>query len=288
MREGRPSFTAALVAFARGMAGVDEVAEKLVPPGFAAALRFDAMLPRWTIRAWNAATLGLVAHQGLRTLVIDRAARAGIANGARQLVILGAGLDARAYRMEGLEDVTVFEVDHPSTQAYKRAQTLTLRPRARELRFVAVDFEKDALDTKLAEAGHRAQEPTFWIWEGVTPYLPKTAILAMLAIVGARSAKGSRIAATYATPEGSALGPTALGVALAGFGAIGEPIRGLITPGEIAAALEGVGFEVLEDIGAEEWGVLASGTMGRWIDLRERLAVGEARCAGHERIVTYG
>ena len=277
MREGRPSFTAAFVAFARGIAGVDEIAEKLVPPGFAAALRFDAKLPRWAIRAWNAVTLGLVAHQGLRTLVIDRAARDGVANGARQLVILGAGLDTRAYRMEGLEDVAVFEVDYPSTQAYKRVRTLTMRPRARELRFVSVDFEKDALDTKLAEAGHRAEEPTFWIWEGVTPYLPKAAIVATLAIVGARSAEGSRIAATYATPEGSALGPTALGVALAGFGAIGEPIRGLMTPEEVAAALEGVGFEVLEDMGVDEWGVLESGKMARWIDLRERLAVGEAR-----------
>jgi hypothetical protein len=70
-----------------------------------------------------------------------------------------------------------------------------------------------------------------------------------------------------------------LGVALAGFGAIGEPIRGLMTPEEVAAALEGAGFEVLEDTGVDAWGVLESGNMARWIDLRERLAVGEARGA---------
>jgi hypothetical protein len=50
-----------------------------------------------------------------------------------------------------------------------------------------------------------------------------------------------------------------------------------MTPGEVAAALEGVGFEVLEDTGVDEWGALESGKMARWIDLRERLTVGEAR-----------
>ena len=91
--------------------------------------------------------------------------------GAPQVVILGAGLDGRAWRMPELRDVTVFEVDHPDSQREKAARAAALLRVAREVRFVPVDFTRDRLDEPLAAAGHDPARPTTWIWEGVVMYL---------------------------------------------------------------------------------------------------------------------
>ena len=94
-----------------------------------------------------------------RTVAIDEAVRAA---GAPQVVILGAGLDGRAWRMPELRDVTVFEVDHPDSQRDKRERIGALTPTAREVRFLAVDFARDSLDAALEQAGHVVTERTMW------------------------------------------------------------------------------------------------------------------------------
>ncbi|MGL1806969.1 class I SAM-dependent methyltransferase, partial [Vibrio parahaemolyticus] len=66
-----------------------------------------------------------------------------------QVVLLGAGLDSRAFRLPGLSDIAVFEVDHPASQQYKRSCIAGLTPVAKSLTYVTVDFEKDKLDEKL-------------------------------------------------------------------------------------------------------------------------------------------
>jgi methyltransferase (TIGR00027 family) len=272
MREGKPSFTAAAVATARGIARVDPLAETLVSRPLAVLLR-AARGGAVRAMAVNAATLGLVDHVEMRTRAIDAALRQGAAAGMKQLVVLGAGLDARAWRMPELADVVVFEVDHPSTQAYKRARVGGRAPAAREVRFVAVDFERDALGEVLAHAGHDASAPTFWLWEGVTPYLGLDAIRATLAAVAARSAPGSRIAVTYGTPRGSPLGPAAMHVARVGFRLIGEDLRGLLSVEDMAAELARVGFRVVDDVSSREWAARHGGGRPRFMFVDERLAV---------------
>lgn len=133
-----------------------------------------------------------------RTVAIDDAIREAA---LPQLVNLGAGLDGRAHRMSALSKVTVFEVDHPASQATKRARAATLPVKAKSLTYVAVDFTRDDLDRALEDAGHDRAAPTFWIWEGVVPYLEMRAIDETLSIVSRRSAKGSRIAIAYITPS---------------------------------------------------------------------------------------
>src|SRR3954469_22916297 len=78
---------------------------------------------------------------GLRTAAIDAAVREAITIGARQLVILGAGYDGRAWRMSELAGVKVFEVDHPATQGDKRTHVPQLPPPIGIVSFVAIDFE---------------------------------------------------------------------------------------------------------------------------------------------------
>jgi methyltransferase (TIGR00027 family) len=272
MREGKPSFTAAAVAAARAIADVDPLAMALVDGSLAVVARLGRT-GRAPAAVVNVATLGLVDHIEMRTRAIDAALRGGVEAGLRQLVVLGAGLDARAWRMPELAGVHVFEVDHPSTQTFKRARVGDRIPDAKDVRFVAVDFGKDSLANSLGKAGHDAQAPTFWIWEGVTPYLPLPAIRATLAAIAERSARDSRLAVTYGTPTGSPLGPTAVRVARVAFRMMGEELLGMLTPEAMRDELNAVGFRVLDDLSATEWGERHGGGKRRLLLVDEHLAV---------------
>jgi methyltransferase (TIGR00027 family) len=173
-----------------------------------------------------------------RTVAIDDAIR-----GAphAQLVILGAGLDGRAWRMAELRDAVVFEVDHPDSQRDKRDRVGALAQAARDVRFVAVDFERDSLDDALAKAGHDRAVATTWVWEGVVMYLTPEDVEATLAIIERRSAPGSRLVVAYTSP--------ALVSALAGYflRRIGEPLRSAFTADAMRDLLARHAFAVVRD-----------------------------------------
>jgi methyltransferase (TIGR00027 family) len=173
-----------------------------------------------------------------RTVAIDEAVRAAK---NPQLAILGAGLDGRAWRMEELRDATVFEVDHPDSQARKKARAASLTLLARELRFVPIDFTRGELDSALAGAGHDAARPTTWIWEGVVMYLTIAQIEATLSVIAKRSAKGSALSICYRSPSLMAT----LTAAFTRF--LGEPNRSAQTPEEMQALLARFGFLVEKD-----------------------------------------
>jgi methyltransferase (TIGR00027 family) len=183
---------------------------------------------------------------GLRTVAIDTAVRAAIGNGARQLVILGAGYDGRAWRMPELQGIRVFEVDHPATQGDKRAHLAELPPAVGDVTFVAVDFEREAMAPALDRAGHDPSKATCWIWEGVVMYLTRDAMRATLADVAGRSAPGSTLIVNYHTSHRRFF-------ARLMFRLIGEPQISAWTPDEMAAELRAAGFTVAEDSGMAEW-----------------------------------
>ena len=85
-----------------------------------------------------------------RTVAIDEANRE---HDAAQLVILGAGLDARAWRMSELADVTVFEVDHPASQRDKLRRIGDRTPTALRVLPVEVDLATQTLSPTLENAG---------------------------------------------------------------------------------------------------------------------------------------
>ena len=130
-----------------------------------------------------------------RTVAIDDAVRA---HPDPQLVILGAGLDGRAWRMPELAGAAVFEVDQPASQQDKRDRAAGLPgiPPA----YVPVDFGRDRLGEALAAAGHRADRATTWIWEGVVPYLTRAEVAATVAAIAACSAPGSRLIVNFQMP----------------------------------------------------------------------------------------
>src|SRR3954468_8118438 len=99
----------------------DPIAERIVPKPWSSVLQLAHRAPRpaQRFRDLRRASLGMIDHLALRTGLIDRSLRQALTGGTRQVVLLGAGLDARAHRIEELRDATVFEVDHPSTQILK-------------------------------------------------------------------------------------------------------------------------------------------------------------------------
>jgi methyltransferase (TIGR00027 family) len=173
-----------------------------------------------------------------RTVAIDGAIRDAASS---QVVILGAGLDGRAWRMSELADVTVFEVDHPDSQREKRARAAPLKQAARDVRFVPVDFTRDRFEDALASAGHDPARQTTWVWEGVVPYLERADIEATLRVVEARSAPGSRLVVVYISPS--------IIRRMVGFflGRLGEPFRSAFTADEMYTLLAGFGFTVVQD-----------------------------------------
>jgi len=128
----------------------------------------------------------LTTRVAIRTRVIDDAVRAAVAKGATQILILGAGLDARSVRLHSPSEETAsaprfFEVDHPATQAAKLEKMASVYPPAEREKaakgvvYVAVDFTaKDAhtqMTHALTEAGFDTAQHSVVIMEGLIPYL---------------------------------------------------------------------------------------------------------------------
>jgi len=182
----------------------------------------------------------------LRTSTIDAAVRTAVARGTTQVVILGAGLDGRAWRMTELAGVRVFEVDHPATQAFKRQHLDALPPSIASVIFVPIDFERESLDSALVRAGHDAARPTCWIWEGVVMYLTPDVVRSTLATIAERSAEGSTLIVNYHTTMRGRLVRLVLRL-------IGEPVKSSWSREEMAEALRAAGFGVVEDSGTSDW-----------------------------------
>ena len=134
-----------------------------------------------------------------RTRLIDDLVIEALARGARQVLLLGAGYDSRAYRLPGIDRVAVFEADHPATQAVKRRLARgAVRPeRRRHVRYVPVDLLREDLGAALLAAGFAALEPTVVVWEGVTNYLSEPAVDTTLRRLAALTATGSSLIFTY-------------------------------------------------------------------------------------------
>jgi len=258
MREGAPSLTAIAVAFARALACEehelslaceDDRALQLLPRGLTRMLRgADGKAHNQAlIQLMRRAALGLVDHLALRTWLIDQALKQALHDGIEQVVLLGAGLDARAYRIDETQDAVVFEVDHPSTQRYKQRHAQGLSPRARELRYAACDFQEVSLEQALTGAGFDRKRKSAWIWEGVTMYLAPSAVMHTLDTVKMLTHPGSVLVASYVTPKLSSRGYALSRLGVLALSAIAEPLQCTLDSETLAQELHGRSFEVLSD-----------------------------------------
>jgi methyltransferase (TIGR00027 family) len=140
----------------------------------------------------------LRAFMAARSRYAEDELAASFLRGTRQYVILGAGLDTFAYRNPYSHvGLRVFEVDHPTTQVWKRARLVETGIHLPDnLTFAPVDFETQRLEDGLREAGYDPEKTAFFSWLGVTPYLTTEAVMDTLRFI-ASAPVGSGIVFDY-------------------------------------------------------------------------------------------
>ncbi|MCV6971295.1 class I SAM-dependent methyltransferase [Mycobacterium bohemicum] len=141
-----------------------------------------------------------VNFQGARTKYFDEYFRRAAAAGVRQVVILAAGLDSRAYRLDWPDGTTIFELDQPQVLDFKR-EVLTAhgaQPRA-ERREVAIDLRED-WPQALRDSGFDPARPSAWIAEGLLIYLPAAAQEQLFGGIDGLAAAGSHVAVEDGAP----------------------------------------------------------------------------------------
>ncbi|MEU6378878.1 class I SAM-dependent methyltransferase [Streptomyces sp. NPDC046909] len=136
----------------------------------------------------------------IRTKFLDDLLERASASGIRQVVLLGAGMDSRAFRINWPDGTRLFEVDTAAPLDFKASVLRQEQAVARCERIpVAVDLRED-WPGALAAAGHDPAVPTVWIAEGLLIYLPGDAVELLLSRIGAQSAVGSRLGLTLGSP----------------------------------------------------------------------------------------
>jgi methyltransferase (TIGR00027 family) len=179
-------------------------------------------------RRWPGPRLSGVA----RTRVIDDFVVDAIHGGCTQLMLLGAGYDARATRLSVATSIVAFEVDHPMTQARKRK---ALGNDPENVRYVPLDFELDPMAAALLAAGFDREQRTCVLWEGVYSYLTPEAIDVTLAALVRLCSPGSQILLTYVDQRVLDAPDSPPRAWLAAVRDAGEPFRTGLDPGEASA-----------------------------------------------------
>lgn len=123
---------------------------------------------------------GFHEHLIARTRHIDDLVTHLAASGVEQYVILGAGYDLRAHRLNLPPSVTIFEVDQLDVQALKREKLPKDIPNADKVTYVDVDFNHQSLTEQLVAAGFDQKKSTVFTLEGVSQYIPKEALVSTL------------------------------------------------------------------------------------------------------------
>ena len=159
-------------------------------------MRFAAMR-NFTVKQTDGVLAGLYGEQICRTRYIDDAVVAALGQGLKQLVILGAGYDTRAFRLPLLEGVKVYEVDLPAVHDDKRQKVQKRFGRWPEhVTYLPIDFDKQKLVDVFAGTPFDRSQPAVFVWEAVTQYLSEGAVRETLEFVG-KAAPGSVLIFTY-------------------------------------------------------------------------------------------
>jgi methyltransferase (TIGR00027 family) len=250
----------------------DELAFQFMPLGLKALVK----LTRWSpIRAliFNLSERGARGVWGgvlCRKRYIDDKLLEALSAGIQAVVILGAGLDTRAYRLAALGTIPVFEVDLPENIAYKRAKLLELYGSVpAHVALVPLDFDSQDLASGLASQGYRAEYKSFFVWEAVTQYLSENGVRKTLSSM-AQMKSGSRLVFTYVRKD------FIDGTARYGLDALYETYRvkrqlwhfGL-EPKQVAAFLEQYAWKELEQVGSQEYTLRYLKPVGRAIPVME-------------------
>ena len=130
------------------------------------------------LNAWLSEKLAPGFHEHLiaRTKFIDELIEKSAINGIEQYVILGAGYDSRAHRLELPSSLKIFEVDQPEVSDNKLAKLPKELPNSENVTYVNIDFSYQSLTDQLISAGFDQEKSTIFTLEGVSQYITKEAV----------------------------------------------------------------------------------------------------------------
>lgn len=126
---------------------------------------------------------GFHEHLISRTRFIDDMVKNAVMEGMEQYVILGAGYDSRAHRLNLPVTVSIFEVDQDEVQRRKRARLPKAIANSENVNYVSVDFNRQSLEKELLSAGFSKHKSTIFTLEGVSQYISKSALHSTLQVM---------------------------------------------------------------------------------------------------------
>jgi methyltransferase (TIGR00027 family) len=185
-----------------------------------------------------------------RTTFFDRVVVRALEGGMKQVVIAGAGYDARSLRY-AKPGVRWFEIDHPDTQEDKRERLARLGIDATHITFVPVDFTTDDVATAIAATSHDSHEPSLILCEGVAVYLELPVLETLLRGLRAIAAPRSRFVMTLSLSSDDPDLLQRREMFQNAVASVGEPARTVLTVDGAAALLEETGWQATSAEGQE-------------------------------------
>ncbi|MQA08592.1 MAG: SAM-dependent methyltransferase [Pseudonocardiaceae bacterium] len=235
----------------------DELAYRFLPAG----MKFVVRLTRWRpfrnfmFNGTERAGTGMWALFPCRKRYIDDKIRNASDAGIEAVVILGAGLDTRAYRLTELAETPVFEVDLPENIEFKRKRLEKIYGKVpKPVTLVPIDFESQDLASVLAEHGYQSNAKTFFVWEAVTQYLTEESVRKAFDFLG-KAPTGSRLVFTYVRKD-FIDGTASYGAEAAYQKFVVKQRLWLfgMAPERVAAFLAEYSWQEVEQAGADEFG----------------------------------
>jgi methyltransferase (TIGR00027 family) len=261
----------------------DRVSYYLLPPLWKLFLKFMkfSFLRRLLNSMREKQMPGVIGNLLYRTKFIDEILKENINENIEQVLILGAGFDTRAYRIEGIQDIIFYEVDCPETSFKKKERLKKLyKDIPQNVNLLSIDFEENKLEEKIKKSNFNKNKKTLVIWEGVTQYIDKEALNNVLDYLSSIKSE-SKLLFTYIKKEiidGS--NRSEIDQNIISFAEkMGSPWKTGINRAEIEELLENKGLILLKDVGAKDYKKLYSHLTKREINVYngERLAYVEVK-----------
>ncbi|MBN1188367.1 MAG: SAM-dependent methyltransferase [Dehalococcoidales bacterium] len=176
--------------------GPDSIAYRLIPLFFKLLLKSKWL---FMVFRWRFFPNGIYEYVIARTRYFDAVFVEALENSFDQIVIFGAGFDSRTLRFNSLNKGTrVFELDAPATQRDKVKVYLAKKLVCPEnLVFVPLDFNRESLPEKIAQAGFAPGRKTLFLLEGITMYLSKEAVENTFRFISEAASSGSLVVFDY-------------------------------------------------------------------------------------------
>ena len=214
------------------------------------------------LNVWLAKKLvpGFHEHLISRTRFIDDLVERSTASEFEQYVILGAGYDCRAHRLELPSSLKIFEVDQSEVQARKRSKLPEKPPNSENITYVAVDFADQSLSEQLLEAGFDQGKSTLFTLEGVSQYITKEAFTSIVKELATLAQTADSIVFVSYVSELLKRNPKACfgtgypnaekkaRLIMYGSEKAGEPWISFYSDGEIDSVLSQSGYSIIENV----------------------------------------